>query len=67
MSIDKDSSGFPGLNVRRSSTKVNLWMIVGIVTFLLVMTAAAFWISRRPAASAGVPPKVADGPASDHR
>jgi flagellar basal body-associated protein FliL len=66
MSRDTEGSGFAGVNVHRSSTKVNLWMIVGIVTFLVVMAVAAFWVSRRAAAPASVPPKVAESEAHDH-
>ncbi len=46
MSIDKESTGLPEVNVHRRTTKVNLWMIAGVVAFLVAMTAAAVWISR---------------------
>lgn len=34
MSIDKESSGLPGINVHHIGTKVNLWIIAGVVFFL---------------------------------
>ena len=55
MSIDKESSGFPEVNVHRPTTKVNLWMIADILMFLGVAAAAAFWISRDAASPTGVP------------
>jgi len=55
MSIDKESSGFPGVNVHRRTTKVNLWMIAAIVMFLALAAAAAFWTSRQAASPTGTP------------
>jgi hypothetical protein len=66
MSIDKESSGFPEVNVHRPTTKVNLWMIVAILMFLAVAAAAAFWISRHAASPTGGPPKAADGVTGNH-
>lgn len=60
MSIDKESSGFPEVNVHRATTKVNLWMIAGILLFLVVAGAAAFWSSRQAVVSTGVPQSVTD-------
>jgi hypothetical protein len=48
MSIDKESSGLPEVNVRHASTKVNLGMIAAIVLLFTVATAIAFWVSQRP-------------------
>ena len=63
MSIDKESSGLPEVNVHRPTTRVNLWMIAGIVMFLVVGAAAAYVIAQRAQmldamtkASAGKPP-----------
>ena len=53
MSIDKNSNGLPGVNLQHKSTQVNLWMIVGVVLFLLGATAVAYWTSWR---SASTPP-----------
>lgn len=34
MSIDQNSTGLPGINVHKRTTKVNLWMIAAILIFL---------------------------------
>lgn len=47
MAIDKESNGMPEVNVHRSTTKVNLGVIVGIVLFFLIGAAAVFWLSQR--------------------
>jgi hypothetical protein len=48
MSIEKDSTGLPEVNVHKRTTKVNLSMIVGIVIFFVAMGAVLwwFWVSR---------------------
>jgi hypothetical protein len=48
MSIDKESSGFPEVNVHKRTTKVNLSVVLGIALFLGTMLAVAlwFWASR---------------------
>ena len=56
MSIDKESSGLPEINVHRSTTKVNLGVIAGIVIFLAVAAAAAIWTAGRTAAPDGAAP-----------
>lgn len=56
MSIDKESSGIPEVNVHRRTTKVNLWMIVGILVFFIVGGAAAFWISQKTPPPTNLPP-----------
>jgi hypothetical protein len=56
MSIDKNSTGFPEVNTHRPTTKVNLWMIAGMVIFLAVAAAVAIWESRRAAFADGSPP-----------
>lgn len=35
MSFDKDD-GVPLVNVHKRTTKVNLWMVVGVATFLII-------------------------------
>ena len=35
MSFDQ-KDGLPLVNVHRRTTRVNLWMVVGIVTFLII-------------------------------
>ena len=46
MSIDKESTGMPEVNVHRPGTKVNLGIIVGILLFLALGAVAAVWISQ---------------------
>jgi hypothetical protein len=43
MSFDKDD-GLPIVNVHKRTTRVNLWMVVAVVAFLLFGTLAAFII-----------------------
>lgn len=46
MSIDKQSTGIPEINVQKRTTKVNLWMIAAVVGFFAVMAIVAGLISR---------------------
>lgn len=46
MSIDKNSTGVPEINVHKRTTKVNLWMVVAVLGFFAVMAAVAVWASR---------------------
>ena len=55
MSIDKESSGIPEVNVHRPTTKVNLWMIAGILMFLVMGAAAALVVSQQAASPTGAP------------
>ena len=45
MSIDKNSTGFPEVNLHKKTTQVNVGMVLGIVVFLLGAAAVAFWTS----------------------
>lgn len=45
MSIDKESSGIPEVNVHKRTTKVNLSIVVGVVLFFVVMGAVVVWMS----------------------
>lgn len=47
MSIDKESSGVPDVNVKRRTTKVNIFMIFAVVVFFALMAGVAVWISQR--------------------
>ncbi len=58
MSIDKESTGLPEVHAHRPGTKVNLWMIGGLLLFLALGAAAAVWIAPRPTAPAGPPAQV---------
>ncbi len=50
MSIDKNSSGFPEVNLEKKTTQVNVWMVLAVVFFLLGAAAVAYWTSQRSAA-----------------
>lgn len=50
MSIDKNSTGLPEINVHKRTTKVNLWMVAAVLGFLALMAALAVRTSRKPAA-----------------
>lgn len=45
MSIDKESTGLPEVNVRKRTTKVNLSIIGGVVLFLVIMGAVVAWLA----------------------
>jgi hypothetical protein len=48
MSIEKEGSGFPEVDVHKRTTKVNLSIVIGIALFFAAMFAVAawFWASR---------------------
>ena len=46
MSIDKESTGLPAVNVQRRTTKVNLWMVAAILFFFAIMTVTVIRLSR---------------------
>lgn len=45
MSIEKESTGLPEVNVRRRTTKVNLSIIAGVLIFLTAMALLVVWLS----------------------
>jgi len=45
MSIDRNSSGFPEVDPRRRTTKVNFSIVVGIAVFFGAMFAVAWWFA----------------------
>ena len=49
MSVDKDSSGLPEMNVHRRTTKVNLGIVVGVLIFFAAMAAVivGLWLGHR--------------------
>ena len=51
MSIDKNSTGFPEVNLQRKTTQVNMWMIVGVVLFLVGGAAVTYWTSQHTPAT----------------
>jgi hypothetical protein len=44
MSIEKNSTGLPEVNVQRRTTKVNFSVIIGVLIFLGAMSAVAGWL-----------------------
>ena len=44
MSIEKESTGIPEVNVRRRTTKVNLSIVVGVLVFLTAMAVLVLWL-----------------------
>lgn len=44
MSIEKNSSGIPEMNVHKRTTKVNLSIIAGIGLFFLITAAVVVWL-----------------------
>jgi hypothetical protein len=44
MSIEKESSGLPEVNVHKKTTKVNLSIIAGVGLFFLIMGAVVVWL-----------------------
>ena len=49
MAIDKESSGFPEVDIRKRTTKVNLAVVIGVGVFLGAMVAVALWFwATRP-------------------
>jgi hypothetical protein len=48
MSIEKESSGLPQVDVHKRTTKVNLSIVIGVVIFFVAMAAVAawFWFTR---------------------
>jgi len=48
MSIDKNSSGLPSVDLARRTTKVNFAMILGVVLFLVGAGAMVYYLASRP-------------------
>jgi hypothetical protein len=44
MSIEKESSGFPEVDVHKRTTKVNFSVIIGVVLFLAAMAGVVLWL-----------------------
>lgn len=45
MSIDKESTGIPEVNIHKRTTKVNLSVIAGVVLFLVAMGGVVAWLA----------------------
>jgi hypothetical protein len=46
MAIDKESSGFPEIDVHHKTTKVNLSIVGGVMLFFVIVFAALFYFAR---------------------
>ena len=46
MSIDKESTGMPEIDVHRRTTKVNLGLIAGVIVFFIIVAAAILWYAQ---------------------
>ncbi len=46
MSIDKESSGMPEIDVHRRTTKVNFGMMIGVAVFLVIAALVIIWYAR---------------------
>lgn len=44
MSIEKNSSGVPEVNVHKETTKVNLSIIGGVLLFFVITVAVVVWL-----------------------
>ena len=45
MSIEKESSGLPEMNVHKRTTKVNFSIVIGVAVFLGAMAIVIWWFS----------------------
>jgi len=57
MSIDKESHGFPEVNLQRRTTKVNVSMIAAVLLFFAVALGIGLWVAMRTE-SPRVPPSA---------
>ena len=49
MSIEKESSGFPEVDVHKRTTKVNFGIVIGVAIFFAAMAGVGWWFwSRNP-------------------
>ena len=49
MSIEKESTGFPEVNVHKRTTKVNFGIVIGVAVFFAAMAGVVWWFwSRNP-------------------
>lgn len=56
MSIQKESDGFPEVNPRRRTTKVNFSIIIAVLIFFAVTIGVAVWVANQADAPNGTPP-----------
>ena len=43
MSIEKESTGLPEVNVHKRTTKVNLSIVIGLAIFFVTMAGVVWW------------------------
>ena len=43
MSIEKESTGLPEVNVHKRTTKVNISIVIGVAIFFAAMAGVAWW------------------------
>jgi hypothetical protein len=55
MSIQKESDGFPEMNPRRRTTKVNFSIIVAVLVFFAVTIGVAVWVAKDSDSPDGTP------------
>lgn len=46
MSIDKESTGMPEVDLHRRTTKVNVAVAVGVIVFLVIAAVVILWLAR---------------------
>ena len=44
MSIDKDSTGLPEVNLHHADTKINLGIVIGVLVFLGAMAGVTYFV-----------------------
>lgn len=56
MSIQKESDGFPEINPRRRTTKVNFGVVLAVILFFAITIGVAVWVANRAESPDGSPP-----------
>lgn len=65
MSIEKESTGLPEVDLKRRTTKVNLGIVVGAAVFLIAMFIVLFVFARKSDRATNSPsPPLQQGTAS---
>lgn len=47
MSIERDSSGLPQVDIHKRTTKVNFTIVIGVAIFFAAMAAVVWWFATR--------------------
>ena len=56
MGFDPQTAGLPLVNVRKRTTKVNIFMAAAVLVFLVLGASAIFWIHQRSKDDESLPP-----------